>query len=177
MLPGRAAGREVADRVVAAQQRHGTAESLQIIAPAAAGAGVNIHRGVAAEQFIPESQIARDVFDLGDALAIRTVVGAPAGQRVEVEVLAIDINALAGQQTVNPREGPLPCVGIAQVQEPAAFAAQDPLGVLLGEPGTGGDARGLKPDIELEALGVTMVRHLPQPMRKPRRIHLPGAYV
>jgi len=91
---------------------------------------------VPAEQFVPEGEVACNVVNFSQPLAVGAVIRAPVGQRIDVEVLAININPLAGQQAIDPLERPFPRLGIAQVQQPALLASQNPLGVLRGKPGT-----------------------------------------
>ena len=117
----------MADRlvgVVAPPERHGAAERLQVIPPAAGGTGVNQHLWVAAAKLVPVGQITGDVLDLRDPLAVRRVGRAPKSQRVHVEVLAVDIDAFLGQELVDVLGQPLPCGRIAEVQQTNALLAR-----------------------------------------------------
>ena len=66
-------------------------------------------------QFVPISQVAGDVADFRNTLAVGRVVRAPDVQRIEVEILPIQVNSLLRQQLVNVVGQPLERVGIAQV--------------------------------------------------------------
>ena len=63
----------VADRlhdVIASQQRHGAAQRFQVVPPSAAGAGIDEHVGMMLDQLVPIGEVAGDVLDFGDALAV-----------------------------------------------------------------------------------------------------------
>ena len=56
----------LADRledIIAAPERHGAAERLQVVPPAAAGAGVDEHVRMPPAQLVPVGEIALDVAD------------------------------------------------------------------------------------------------------------------
>ena len=53
--------------------------------------------------------------------------------------------------------------------------AQEPLGMLLVQPGAGHDAFRLEPDQDLDAPRVSVIADRPKPAREPLRIDLPGA--
>lgn len=63
-------------------------------------------------QFIPVGEITRDVFDLGDALPIRCVLAAPMTERVHVEILAIEIDALLGECAIAVKLSPVRAAGL-----------------------------------------------------------------
>jgi len=64
------------------------------------------------------------VLVLGDALPVRRVGRSPEGQRVDVEILPIEVDALLGQELVHVVGEPLPGRGVAQVQKArVAFTA------------------------------------------------------
>jgi hypothetical protein len=161
--------------VIAPPEGHGAAHRLDVVAAAAAGAGVDEHVGVPPPQFVPVRKVAGDVLILGDALAVGRVVGAPVAQGVRVEVLAIEVDALLGDQAVDVLDEPLPCLRVAEVQDAALLAAQDPFGVLLGQPRAFGHALGLEPDENLDALRVRVIADRLEALGEPLRVQLPRA--
>ena len=62
-------------------------------------------------QLVPVGQVAADVLVLRDALAVFGVGRAPEAQRVDVEVLAIEVDALLGQELVDVFGEPLSAAG------------------------------------------------------------------
>jgi hypothetical protein len=62
---------------ITAQERDGAAQGFQVVPVAPAGTGINHQAGVTANQFIPKGQIAFDVLDLREALAVRGVMRPP----------------------------------------------------------------------------------------------------
>ena len=87
-------GGQVAVVVVGRMQRHGAAHGLQVVAPAARGATVDDQLRVPLPQGVPIGQIALDVQVLGHALAVGRVVAPPEVERVHVEILAVEVDAL-----------------------------------------------------------------------------------
>ena len=81
---------------------------------------------MAATQFIPIGQVAGDMVVLCDALAVLGVVLLPEAQRVDVEVLAVQVDALLGDEPIDVLGQPLADFGVAQVEQAAALAAQNP---------------------------------------------------
>ena len=120
------------------------------------------------EQFVPIGEVAGDVLDLGDALAVRGVVGAPEAERVHVEVLAVEVDALLVDQLVDVLGEPFPGLRIAEVQQSAVLAAENPFGMVLGQPGAGRDPLRLEPDDDLHALGMGVVADSRKPLGKRR---------
>ena len=49
--------------------------------------------GVPGQQLVPHRVVALDVADLGDPLAVGRIVAAPEAERVDVEVVAVDVHA------------------------------------------------------------------------------------
>ena len=89
----------MADRlkgVIAPPKGHGAAHGLQIVAAATAGAGIDEHVRMPSPQFVPVGQVATHVLVLGDALTVFGIGRVPESQRVHVEVLAIEVDALLG---------------------------------------------------------------------------------
>src|ERR1019366_4051406 len=83
--------------VVAPQQRHRTAQSLQVVAASAGRATVNPQVRVPPAQLVPVSKITFDVPHFGEALPVRCIVGAPIGQGIDIEILPVEINTLPGE--------------------------------------------------------------------------------
>ena len=79
------------------------------------------------------------------------------------------------KQLVDVVGQPLPGLRIAEVQESAARPAEDPLGMVLGQPGVRVDPLRLEPDDRLDALRVRVVADRPQAAREPLPVHFPGA--
>jgi len=102
-------------QVVAAQQRHSASQGLQVVAPSAAGAAVDQHLGMTAAQLVPVGKVAYHVLELGHALPVGRVGGAPPGEGVDIEVLTIQTDALLDEQLVNVIDQPRPGFRIAQV--------------------------------------------------------------
>ena len=50
---------------------------------------------------VPEGQVPFNVADLCDALPVFGIVGPPEAERIDVEVLAVQVNPLFGQESVN----------------------------------------------------------------------------
>ncbi len=161
--------------VIAAQERHRAAHGFQVVAAPARGARVDQHPGMAAAQLVPVRQVAADVVVLGDPLAVLGVVLPPQVQRVDVEVLAVEVDALRGDELVDVVGQPLAGLGVAEVEQAAVGAAEDPLGVVFGQPRAAVDALRLEPHDRPDALGAGMVRDLPQASGEAVGVHLPCA--
>ena len=110
-------------------------------------------------QGVPIGEVVLHVQVLGQALAVGRVVLPPERQRVHVEVLAVEADALFAQHAVGVVGEPMECLGFPQVQE---RAAQEPLGMVLGQPRLAGDPLRLEPDEGFYAFGVGMVADRPQ---------------
>jgi len=164
--------------VVAAPQRDGAAKRLEIVAAAAAGTGVYAQSGPAPQEFVPEGKITRDVPDLGDALTVGGVRVAPMGQRIHVEILPVEIDALAGQKGIGMVHKPPPRVGVAEIEEfLSAVFAEQPLRMGVVEPRAGSHPFGLEPQDGLEAPRVRVIRDGPQSPGEAVRVDLPRAGV
>ncbi len=83
--------------VVAPQQWNGPPKRLKIIAAPAAGARVDQHAGMALDKFVPIGQIPFNMADFGNPLPVFRVVGPPERQRVNIEVLPVQVYALFGK--------------------------------------------------------------------------------
>ena len=83
------------------QERHRSAHRFQIVTPTSAGTGVDQHPRMATAQLVPVGQIAFDVPDLGDSLAVWGVVCPPVAQRINVEVRSIQIDAFLRDHLVD----------------------------------------------------------------------------
>ena len=70
----------------------------------------------------------------------------PMIQRVDVEVLSVQVDAFVGEHFVDAVGDPLQRVGAAEVQNSAFFAAENPLRLILGQPGSRHDAFRLEPE-------------------------------
>jgi len=126
-------------------------------------------------QLIPISEVPSQVLDFGDALAVRGIGAAPRVERVEIEVLAVQVDSLGVNQPVNVRGEPIPGVRVAKVQQPAVGAADHPFRMLLGQPRAGMHSLRLEPDNGPEVLRVGIIAHFAQAVRKAPGIHFPRA--
>ena len=64
---------------------------------------------------------------LRDALPIFGVGAAPVAERIDVEVLPVDVDALLCHELVDMIGKPLAALRVAQVQQSAVFSAENPL--------------------------------------------------
>ena len=99
--------------------------------------------------------------DLGDSLPVGRIVAPPIVQRVHVEILPIQVDALPGEQRIDMLDEPTPGCRDAEIQESTLFAAKDPLGMVFREPGCRRDAFGLEPDDQFHSFGVNVSWRLP----------------
>jgi hypothetical protein len=159
--------------IVAAKQRDRAAKSLDVIATPAAGARIDQHVGMTAAQLVPVREVVHDVTDLGDALAVGLVVGSPGIERIHVEVLAVQIDALAVDEPIDMAGQPFEHRWLAQLEQSAAGAAVDPFGMRVAQPRVGGHSLRLEPDDGLDASRVGVVADGPQTIRKAFVFHLP----
>ncbi len=174
--------REVPVVEVGRVQRDRPAHRLQVVAAPTGGAAINQHPRVAAAQLVPEAQVALHVLVLGHALAVGGVMPAPVRQRVEVMVLAVQVNALLREHAVHMIGQPLTGRGVAQVQQAVlrlvrrhARLVDEPFGVLRLQPRAIRDALGLEPQERLEAALVGEVADGAQAIGEALRVGLPGA--
>ena len=130
-----------------------------------------------AQQFIPIRQIAHDVLVFGDALTVGGVVVLPEAQRIDVVVLTIQVDTFVRDDLVNMVDQPLPRLRIAQVQQSTSGTAENPFGVLCGQPCSGGHTFRFEPEDDLDTLAVGMVADRPQAVWETvwPAIHFPGA--
>jgi hypothetical protein len=85
--------------------------------------------------------------DFRDPLPILFVIRSPDGEGVEIEILPIQIDALVFEQTADLLDQPVPRFLVSQIKQLAlSVPPQQPLGVLLIQPGAGCNALRLKPD-------------------------------
>ena len=70
---------------------------------------------------------------------------------------------------------PLPGVVVAEIEQAALVAAENPFRMVLRQPRAGGHPLRLEPDEDLDALAVGVIGDGPQPAREPRGVHLPRA--
>ena len=121
---------------------------FQIVAPAARG---NFDQNVwmPSPQFVPIGEMSLDVEIFCNSLPIWRVVAPPVPERIDVEIFAVQINALLRDEAVDVFDEPFSGFGIAQVQQPAFLSAKDPLGMILRQPCILCDALGLEPEDEI----------------------------
>ena len=162
---------------IAAQQRHCPSQCFQIVAPSAAGARVDPQPGISAEQFVPVGQVAGGVPVFGNALPVRAVGAAPVTERVDVEILPVDVHALALNQAVDAIDNPLPGVAVAEVHQAAAAAAENPLGMVFGEPRARPGPLGLEPQHKSHPVDMGEVGNLANSLRKPFLVDFPRSRV
>ena len=72
-------------------------------------------------QFIPESEISLHVPNLGHALPVVGIVTAPVAERFEIKILAVEIDALGNEHSVDVIDQPFPRIRIAQIEEAFGF--------------------------------------------------------
>ena len=63
--------------------------------------------------------------------------------------------------------------GLPKFKQSAVFAAENPFGMILGEPSAGGDSFRLEPDDDLHVLGVGMVADFAQTLWENAAYRLP----
>ncbi len=83
-------------RIVRAPQRQAAAQRFDVDAAAAAGAIIDGQSRVASQQFVPERVEPFDPANLGDALTVRRVSGAPEFEWRDVGVVAVPVDAVLG---------------------------------------------------------------------------------
>src|ERR1035437_4743139 len=102
------------------------------------------------QQLVPERVMASHILDLRHALAVRGVRLPPVTERVDVEVVAIDVDAEVGDTPRQQVRQPAAGGGVAELEEASFVAAEDELGVFAGDLGAGRHALRLEPDDELK---------------------------
>src|SRR5438067_12900636 len=98
--------------------------------------------------------------DLRDAPAPRRVGHVPVRQRINVEVLAIHVDAPVANEPIEVLDDPAPGAGVAQVEKAriaVGTGTEQPLGVVPVEPGAWPDPLWLMPDDALHAARTRMV--------------------
>ena len=94
-------------------------------------------------------------------------------QRVDVVVLAIEVDSLLGDYVADVLSDPFQGLGVAEVQQRAA--EQPVVLVVVVEPRARCDPLGLEPDDDLDAFGMCVIADRPQAAGESRRIDLPRA--
>ena len=141
---------------VAPPELHRAPLRLQVDAPPAAGAVVDVHPGLAGVDRVPHGVEPLDVANLRQPLAIRRLVLAPTGQRLHVEVGTKPVHAKLADAPDQQLGHPLPGFGIAQVEQspvggPAGdneLAGEQKVGMLAGNLAADGHPLRLEPDDE-----------------------------
>ncbi len=118
--------RQVGVIIIGLMQRYRQAHGFQVVPPPARGTGVDEHIREAPAQLAPEAQVAFDIADLGDTLPVRRVVLPPAVQRIDVEILPVEIDALFAQDAADMLEQPVKSLRIAEIEQTGA--GQQPFG-------------------------------------------------
>jgi hypothetical protein len=135
---------------VAPPEGYASGARLKVNAPPAAGAIVNEQTRVAVDDFIPHRVEPLNIPDFADALPVRHVGGLPEGQRVNVKVIAVDINAGRLDDFAEVVCEPLTRSGQSEIIEAVAFlAAEDPIGMFAVNAASLGYALRFEPDDEL----------------------------
>jgi len=124
-------------------------------------------------QLVPEGQISHHVVNLGDALPVRGVVLAPEPERLDVEVLPVDVDAVVGEELVDVIDQPIPGVAVPQVQEAARPASEYPLRVRVGQPRSCRDPLRFEPDQDLRMPAMRDATDGREAVRKSDRIDGP----
>ena len=119
-------------------------------------------------QFVPVAEVSLDVKVLGDPLPVGPVVCTPIRQRIDVEILAVEIDALRLDEAVEVRDGPALDFRIAEVQQAATRSAQDPLGVFCRQPRARSHALGLVPEDKSHPSCVDVIGDAPNAAGKAR---------
>jgi len=109
---------------------------------------------------------------------------APEGQRIDVEVLPVQVHPFCDHQSIHVVYQPHARLRVAQVQQPpptrpfrqvlAVAGGQQPLG-LPGQPGARGDPLRFEPQDESHSLVVRMITDRAQPAWEALAIHFPGS--
>ena len=115
--------------------------------------------------------------NLRDPLAVVGVVGPPEPQRVDIVILAVEVDALLRQELIHMLGEPLAGFRLAQVQQSVVARAQQPLGMLLEQPTAPVRPLRLEPQHQFLAFGVGVVRNRPDAFGEPLRIGLPSSGV
>ena len=156
-------------------KRHRAAERFDVVAASARGAVVDLHAGEAFQQAVVVGEEAGDVLDFRDALAVGRVVAAPEDQRLDVEVVPVEIDLFAADDAGRVVDEPFQGVGIAEIVNHAVlqrhslvdfcFMArrrlQQPLGMIRNVPilRAGIEMFRLEPGDELAPLRVNVIAH------------------
>ncbi len=109
------------------------------------------------DQFIPHGVVAFNITNFADALAVGRIVAPPEIERVDVEIVAIDVHAELGDALREQIGQPSPRGRVAKVIEPAFFAAQHEFGMLAGDLRVLGHAFRFEPHNVLHAQLMTNV--------------------
>ena len=80
--------------IVALQQGNGSPKYLQIIASATARARVDFQVGESFAKVVPELQQPCDVVVFSNTLPVGTIERSPVGERVEIEILPVEVDAV-----------------------------------------------------------------------------------
>ena len=97
---------------------HGAAQRFQIVAPATRGAGVDENLRMLYLQLVEIFKKSRDVFVLGNPLAVRRIGFTPEGKRRNIEVNAIDVDAVLRNEFVQVVDDPPHYLRIPQIEQP-----------------------------------------------------------
>ena len=119
-------------KVIIPQEWQGTTQGLQVVAPTARGAAIDLQIRVAPHQVVPEFQVALHVKIFGDALPILRFPVRPEIVGIHVEILPVKVDALAGDEVAHPVGHPFPRLLVAQVQKPPRFLVLKGLGEVGG---------------------------------------------
>ena len=163
---------------VAPPQRHATHASLQVDATAAAGTVVDPEPRMAGAQLVPHRIQPFDVADLRDALAVGRVGLAPEGQRIDVEVVPIHVQAELADLPRQEVGEPAPGDRIAELKQAVLVGTslKDELAMLAGDLRSAGHALGLKPEDEPKPAAMAGVADRTQPSREVLGIGIPVAH-
>ena len=109
--------REVVVAMVGRMQSHRAPHGLEVVAPAAAGAGIQQHARESLAQSIPVCEIAAGVTVLCHTFAFGRIIVAPVLKRIDVEVLPVHIDPLAFDQRGDTFSQPLQRLGVAEIED------------------------------------------------------------
>jgi len=127
---------------------------------------------------IPRSTNSRPLYlaHLRQPLPVRRIIRAPIGQGIDVEILPVEINALAPEHAIHVVGQPLVRLHVAEVEQLLlAVMAEQPGRVVRVKERAGRDALRLKPDNQPHSFLMRRRADGPKPVRIARRVRRPRA--
>src|SRR5690242_12652460 len=87
--------------MIAANQRHSTAQRFKVIAATAGGAGIETQTGMALAKSVPVCQITLHIEVFRHPHTIRGIGASPESKWIHVEILPVEVDALFRQSSVH----------------------------------------------------------------------------